>query len=113
MPKITIQNMNAVEFSADTKKSLLQNILDEQIDWLHSCGGKGKCTTCKMIIKEGGENLTPKGSVEKNFFALEKLKENERLACQCSFKNKVEQDTKLVICVGNKNKLPHIEYSAC
>ena len=113
MPKITIQNMNTVEFSADTKKSLLQNILDQQIDWLHSCGAKGKCTTCKMIIKEGAENLTPKGSVERNFFELEKLKENERLACQCSFKSKIEDDAKLVICAANENKLPHIDYSDC
>lgn len=113
MSTITIQNMNAVEFSADTKKSVLQNILDEQLDWLHSCGGKGKCTTCKMIVKEGAELLTPKGSVEKNFFELEKLKENERLACQCSLKNNIEEDSKLVICVADSNKFPHIEYSAC
>ncbi len=113
MPKIIIQNMNAVEFSADTKKSLLQNILDEQIDWLHSCGGKGKCTTCKIIIKDGAKNLTPKGSVEKNFFELEKLKENERLACQCSLKKNTEEDAKLIICAAEENKLPHIDYSEC
>lgn len=113
MPKITIQNMNAVEFSADIKKSLLHNILEQQIDWLHSCGGKGKCTTCKIIIKKGSQNLTPKGSAEKKFFELEKLTQNERLACQCSFKTNLEDDTNLIICVANENKLPHIHYSEC
>lgn len=111
MPKVKIQNMNAVEFSADTKKSILQNILDEYIDWLHSCGGKGKCTTCKMIVKEGSEILTPKSSVEKNFAKQEKLSENERLACQCSIKHKADEDITLVICVADENKLPHINYS--
>lgn len=105
--------MNAVEFSADTKKNLLQNILNEPIDWLHSCGGKGKCTTCKMIVREGIENLTPKGSVEKSFSEQGKLSENERLACQCSFKQKIEEDKTLVICTAEENKLPHIDYSDC
>lgn len=113
MPKITIQNMNALEFSADTKKSLLQNILDQPIDWLHSCGGKGKCTTCKMIVKKGEENLTPKSSVEKNFLEQEKLTANERLACQCSFKNNLDISATLVICTAEENKLPHIDYSDC
>jgi 2Fe-2S ferredoxin len=38
-------------------KNLLKHIQDEYIDWMHACGGKGRCTTCRMQVLEGMENM--------------------------------------------------------
>ena len=113
MTKIVIQNMNAVEFSVDKQKNILDNIHYQHIDWLHSCGGKGKCTTCKMIIKKGKELLTPKSAIEKQFINQGTLTENERLSCQCRLKSSSSEEDRLVICVAQDNKLPHIAYTTC
>lgn len=107
MPKILIRNLkNTLLSTNDNSKSLLNIIHDNYIDWMHACGAKGRCTTCKMILVEGIENLSPMTEAEKKFADLGRLQPNERLACQ----SKTRGD--IVIEVAEANKFPHIEYSA-
>lgn len=53
-----------------------------------NCFGHGQCGTCKMLVKNGMENLSPKGMMER--FTLFRMlssigHEGEmRLACQCT-----------------------------
>ncbi|MEQ9285686.1 MAG: 2Fe-2S iron-sulfur cluster-binding protein [Cyclobacteriaceae bacterium] len=106
MPKIVIENLNKKEiFSENEQKSLLDILHENYVDWMHACGGKGRCTTCKAIMVEGIDNLSPVTSAENKYIACGKLKSHERLACQCQ----VWGD--LVIRVDEANKFMHLNYS--
>ncbi len=106
MPTITITNLdNKHIVYTDTSRSVLNVLHENNIDWMHACGAKGRCTTCKMVVHRGHEILTEVSVFEKQFKSEGKLQENERLACQC-------QATKdLVISVPESTKMPHINYS--
>lgn len=66
---------------------------------------KGRCTTCKMIVEEGMENLGELTSAEERFRNQKRLAQNERLACQAVVLGDVK------IKVAERNKFPHMEYS--
>ena len=52
-----------------------------------NCFGHGTCGTCKVAVKKGAENLSPKGVMEK--FTLWRMlsvighEQEARLSCQC------------------------------
>ena len=89
----------------DFSKTLLQHLQDAQTDWMHACGGKGRCTTCMVQIVKGLENLEPKTSFENKYESQGIIQYNERLACQAKIIGDV------TIFVPDENKLPHITYS--
>ena len=107
MNTIVIENLyNKV---AHTKKAeggtVIEVLHANKIDWMHACGAKGRCTTCKMVVIEGAENLGELAPPEVKFLEKKQLYDNERLACQCYAKGDI------VIRVPNVNKLPHLKYS--
>ncbi len=95
----TIQNPNL-------SKPLLWIFLENGIDWMHACGGKGRCTTCKAIIEKGGENLITKSPAELRYEGQNLLADNERLCCQAKIINGTVE-----ISVPEEGKLPHVKYS--
>ena len=46
------------------------------------CGGRGRCTTCRVIVEDGAENLPPPSPEEKAALEAVKAPANARLACQ-------------------------------
>lgn len=100
LDKKTIQNPNL-------SKPLLWIFLENGLDWMHACGGKGRCTTCKAVILKGGENLIPKSPVELRYESQQQLASNERLCCQTKLTG-----GELEVEVPGESKLPHITYSA-
>jgi ferredoxin, 2Fe-2S len=105
MPKIFIQNMEKTVVVSKTARPLLFLLQDEFIDWMHACGGKGRCTTCKTIILEGEENVNLLTKAEEKYAKNGELLKNERLACQVLINGDV------VIKVPEECKLPHLHYS--
>lgn len=106
MPKIVIRNLSNREVPfLPFHKSILHAIQDEYIDWMHTCGGKGRCTSCKMNIIEGMTFISQDSENEERFRRLNKLNENERLACQCEIAGDI------LIEVPEENKLPHLNYT--
>lgn len=106
MAKIRIRNLNNKELINNVNsKSILNIIHENQIDWMHACGGKGRCTSCKMVIHFGIESLNEPNDAEKRMIEKGRLAKNERLACQ----NKLIDD--IEISVADINKFPHIDYS--
>ncbi|MEP2771724.1 MAG: 2Fe-2S iron-sulfur cluster-binding protein [Fulvivirga sp.] len=106
MPEISIKNLSNKTITTNESDKVVLKILHENaVDWMHACGGKGRCTTCKMIVIEGLENLSPHSDFEKKVNNLGALKENQRLACQC----KISGD--IIVKVPDENKLPHLDYS--
>jgi ferredoxin len=70
-------------------ESLQSLALNEGIRIGGACGGLGLCTTCKVKVIEGADSLSRLTREEKEFRAQNLLKEDERLACQCSPTNDV------------------------
>lgn len=106
MAKISIQNRNSLEIVIhDFSKPALLHFGLHQVDWMHACGGKGRCTTCRFRIVVGADHLEPLTLVEAKYRDQGLLQLNERLACQAIVFDDV------VISVPDDCKLPHIQYS--
>jgi 2Fe-2S ferredoxin len=107
MPKIIIENLfNHTIDLAPSDSKVIEIIHQSGIDWMHACGKKGKCTTCKFIVKEGLEYLSELADCELAFRKQGRLKENERLACQVVLKSGT-----IRVQVAERNKFAHIIYS--
>jgi ferredoxin, 2Fe-2S len=106
MAKIEIDNLyNRVLEVTDMEKTVLQHFHEHRIDWMQSCGGKGRCTTCKVIVKAGLNNFSDLTDAECRYRDQLALGSNERLSCQA----KITGD--IVISAPDAYKLPHLRYS--
>lgn len=106
MAKVIIKNLNdkVVDLSS-CSRSLLHCLLELGLDWMHACGGKGRCTTCKVQIIEGMEQLSPLSHAERKYRELHQLNNDERLSCQLIVKGDI------TLAVPKESQLPHITYS--
>ncbi|MEO7988433.1 MAG: 2Fe-2S iron-sulfur cluster-binding protein [Chryseolinea sp.] len=106
MAKITIRNLNAREIVVQdfSRPALIQFGL-HQLDWMHACGGKGRCTTCRFKIIDGADHIAPLTKAEEQYREQDLLQDNERLACQAIVLDDI------VISVPDDCKLPHLQYS--
>lgn len=90
---------------ADLSKTLLEHFQAHRIDWMHACGGKGRCTTCKVIVTQGLENFEALTPAEARYRQQGALSNNERLSCQ----SRIAGDVSII--VPEESQFPHIEYS--
>ena len=71
---------------AEDGQDILQALLHGGVEWMHACGGFCNCTTCRVKIEEGTENLSEMQEDEKNtlrrFQGKEVLEGPFRLSCQ-------------------------------
>ncbi|MBC3540325.1 2Fe-2S iron-sulfur cluster-binding protein [Rufibacter sediminis] len=105
MTELTVQNLGGVVVNVAHGQTVLAALQATRIDWMHACGGKGRCTSCRMIVVVGTENLAPDTAPETRFRNNGRLKPNERLTCQA-------QLTGPVTCrVPHQTKLPHLSYT--
>jgi 2Fe-2S ferredoxin len=106
MAGIMIENLFKKTLQAtDYSKTLLEHFQDHYIDWMQACGRKGRCTTCKVIVKEGMEHFSPLTAAERKYRQQAVLQPDERLACQASISGDV------CLFAPREYQLPHIEYS--
>lgn len=63
-------------------QTVLDASLQAGIPHFHACGGKGKCTTCRIMVLEGEENLTRPNKKESKLRTSIKMTSSIRLACQ-------------------------------
>lgn len=83
MVRIRVQHMgDRVLVSENTDRKVIEIIHENGIEWMHACGKKGRCTTCKIRILAGQENLSPETEKELLFRSQRRLLDQERLACQ-------------------------------
>jgi len=78
VPKLTIDGVGTFEVEAG-KRLVLALEQDAKIDQLHACGGKARCTTCKVEFIEGEPTMMT--VAEKNVLAAKGLT-GVRLSCQ-------------------------------
>lgn len=90
MAKIFFTSINQEVTTHDTDSTLLDISVENQIPHLHECGGKGRCTTCRVRVIDGHQNLTSRTAIEKSSAHLRKWDPSIRLACQCYVKGDVK-----------------------
>ena len=78
--KIELINEKIIEIKED--QTILQASLEAGIPHYHACGGKAKCSTCRVVVQEGEEQLSIPNKAELKLRGQKKFPENVRLACQ-------------------------------
>ncbi|MBX2894952.1 MAG: (2Fe-2S)-binding protein [Cyclobacteriaceae bacterium] len=105
MVKIVIENMGQKEVTGKAGTSALRLLHENFVDWMHACGGKGRCTTCKMILVRGTDALGLLTDAEKRYRQTGQLGATERLACQAEILGDC------TIRTPEEYKLPHQAYT--
>ena len=86
--KVSIEINGERRLEADSGKSLLSTMADNNVFLPSACGGKGSCGQCKVQVFEGGGDVLPTEAVH---FTRKEMKDSWRLGCQV----KVKQDMKI------------------
>jgi adenylate cyclase len=62
--------------------TLLDVSKQNSVSHYHACGGHARCSTCRVLVVEGADNLTPRTKAERALVERKGLPEEVRLACQ-------------------------------
>jgi len=66
----------------DRGRTLLEASLAAGIPHYHTCDGQARCSTCRVLVLEGDENLGPKSQLEMELAQVRGWPDAIRLACQ-------------------------------
>ena len=78
MPNVTVLGYGT--FEVKTGEKLVLALEDHGVNILHRCGGKARCTTCRVEVLAG--ELWDLTNIEKNAFLEKGIEDNLRLSCQ-------------------------------
>ncbi|MCH7515603.1 MAG: adenylate/guanylate cyclase domain-containing protein [Bacteroidetes bacterium] len=78
--KIELINEKIIEIKEE--QTILQASLEAGIPHYHVCGGNAGCSTCRVVVQQGGEHLSYPNKAELSLRMKKKFPENVRLACQ-------------------------------
>jgi len=88
MPRVVIANLG-LEFEGMENETILRILYRNGLELDTACGGHGQCTTCKVLILSGEENLYPPEFEEKDTLEENGLDpKKERLSCQAKLNGK-------------------------
>ena len=82
---LPVINYCSINHKVQVKKenqSLLQISIANKVPHLHECGGHGKCTTCRVRIIDGLNNLNPPTQLEQEMAKSRHWGPSIRLGCQ-------------------------------
>lgn len=68
--------------SLEPSETILEADLKADIPHAHACGGRAKCSTCRIIILKGLENCSPRTELEQVIASRLGFSVEVRLACQ-------------------------------
>ena len=90
MPKIVFRNEGRT-VEVDRGTSILEAALKHDIPLYHTCGGNCSCSTCRILVLSGTENLSAIAGSEAEILDSFDLEAPHRLGCQASIlKGEVE-----------------------
>ncbi len=81
MITVTYEDGTRVE-EADFGLTVLQISLKHGLAHLHECGGNARCSTCRVMVREGLENVLPRNQPEQRLADARGFEPDIRLACQ-------------------------------
>ncbi len=70
------------QFKVSDDMTLLDNLRDNDIAHASVCGGRGRCSTCRVKVERGGEALSEASTAEKRILEKIEAPDSIRLACQ-------------------------------
>ena len=79
---LQIRYENGTQITIEHGLTLLEISQLNGIPHTSLCGGKGRCTTCRIEVTKGLEGLPPPSTAEARTLKAIKARENVRLACQ-------------------------------
>ncbi|MCX7558870.1 adenylate/guanylate cyclase domain-containing protein [Sulfitobacter sp. F26204] len=79
---VTIRYSSGLQINAPCGLTLLEMSRLRGIPHASLCGGRGRCTTCRVVIEDGLEALPPPSEAEASSLAAVGAEPNTRLACQ-------------------------------
>ncbi|MBY5931687.1 2Fe-2S iron-sulfur cluster binding domain-containing protein [Tateyamaria omphalii] len=79
---IRIHYVDGPSVRAPRGQTILETSQSSGVPHTALCGGRGRCTTCRVIIEEGLEDLPPPSEAEARSLAAVGAPPNARLACQ-------------------------------
>lgn len=79
---VRITYVNGPTVRAARGPTLLETSQMAGIDHTALCGGRGRCTTCRVIVEDGLDDLPPPSAAEKRALNAVAAPPNARLACQ-------------------------------
>ncbi len=89
MPIIHFKDYKAID--VDKSCSILDAAMEHHIPLYHTCGGNCSCSTCRVLVLAGAENLSLMGPSEMEVLDAFDLKPPYRLGCQAQvLKGEVE-----------------------
>lgn len=78
--RVSYEGARSIE--AGSLETILEVSLRSQIPHICECGGKARCSTCRVVIVEGKENCLPPNGLESRLARLKGFSPEIRLACQ-------------------------------
>ncbi|HJT62428.1 MAG TPA: adenylate/guanylate cyclase domain-containing protein [Burkholderiales bacterium] len=78
-----VRHVSGRVITAPVGRSILEAIRDEGLPHASVCGGRARCTTCRVRVSGGLEHLPPAGRMEAQALGRIQAPPNVRLACQC------------------------------
>ena len=81
MPRI-VYVLEDKTVEATSSETILQASLRSAIPHAHACGGRARCSTCRVQVAEGLEYCTPRNTPEHDMAARLHFSPEIRLACQ-------------------------------
>ena len=106
MPTLLIENLPSDAIFVPVGSTLLGALQAAGHDWLHACGARGRCTTCRVQVLGGLDLLTPLTPAELRYRAAGRLLPDERLTCQA----RLPEGT-VTVRVPRATQLPHVRYT--
>lgn len=79
---VRITYVDGPEISAAKGATLLEMSRANGVPHTSLCGGRGRCTTCRVIVEQGADLLHPPGPAELRSLRAVNAPPNARLACQ-------------------------------
>ncbi len=81
MARVELTNDDVV-LELEAGESILDGSLKQDINHVHACGGNAYCSTCRIYVEEGLENLPVRNGAEEKLATKLGLSPEVRLACQ-------------------------------
>ncbi|EEE35781.1 adenylate cyclase protein [Rhodobacteraceae bacterium KLH11] len=80
--RVQVTYGNGLTVDAAPGKTLLDVSRDNRIDHLSVCGGRARCSTCRVLVMSEQDGLSPVGPAERKLLDKINAEPNMRLACQ-------------------------------
>ncbi len=89
-PKVRVTYGEGLSVEAAPGASLLDISRDNKIGHVSVCGGRARCSTCRVMVLSGAEGLSRVGPAERKLLEKINAEPNMRLACQARVTGNVD-----------------------